>query len=403
MSRSSPASKPLKTQVCIIGSGPSGLLLSQLLAKAGIDTIVLDRQDRAHIESRIRAGVLESGTVQALQEAGVADRLNQEGIAHSGFDLAFDGDRHRIDLASLTGKSVVVYGQTEVTKDLFEARCADAQSFFFDAQDVTPEKLTTNNPTVRFVADGQTYVIHCDYVAGCDGFRGVSRAAIPEDALRTFERVYPFGWLGILVDTPPVSDELIYANHQRGFALASMRSRTRSRYYIQCDSTDEISAWSDERFWEEFALRIGSNAATHLHTGPSFEKSIAPLRSFVAEPIRHGRLFLAGDAAHIVPPTGAKGLNLAVADIRCLSRALIEHYESDNDHFLDTYSSTVLKRVWKVERFSWHLTTLMHQFPSNSPFEKRMQRAEFDYIASSEAASRSIAENYVGLPLEWED
>ncbi len=389
-----------KSQVCIIGSGPSGLLLAQLLARGGVDTVVLDRQDRSYIEGRIRAGVLEQGTVTALEEAGVADRLHSEGLPHDGFDLAFDGTRHRVDLKGLTGSSVMVYGQTEVTKDLFDARQADGQNFFFNVEDVTLNDLTSGAPTVRFRQNGEDHEVTCDYIAGCDGYRGVSRATIPADVLKTFERVYPFGWLGILVEKPPVSHELIYANHARGFALASMRSETRSRYYIQCDAGDEVSAWSDDRFWEEFATRLGPETAANLQTGASFEKSIAPLRSFVAEPMRYGNLFLAGDAAHIVPPTGAKGLNLAVADVRLLSRALIEHYKANNDHYLDTYSETVLRRVWKVERFSWQLSTLMHQFPDNSPFEKRMQRAEFDYIASSEAASKAIAENYVGLPLE---
>lgn len=389
-----------RTQVCIIGSGPSGLLLAQLLGQAGVETIILDRQDRAYIEGRVRAGVLENGTVAALEDAGVADRLHAEGMRHSGFELAFDGQRHRIDLLGLTGKSVVVYGQTEVTKDLFEKRAAQGQQFFFNVSDVVPTDVKSDRPTVSFRKDGQEHVITCDYIAGCDGFRGVSRAAIPTDVIKTFERIYPFGWLGILVEQPPVSDELIYANHARGFALASMRSATRSRYYVQCDADDQVSDWSDDRFWDEFAARLGPDATSNLQTGSSFEKSIAPLRSFVAEPMRYGNLFLAGDAAHIVPPTGAKGLNLAVADIRLLSQGLISHYVDHNDRYLETYSETVLKRVWKVERFSWQLSTLMHQFPENSPFERRMQRAEFDYIASSEAASKSIAENYVGLPLE---
>ncbi|QUJ77248.1 4-hydroxybenzoate 3-monooxygenase [Sulfitobacter albidus] len=392
--------RTLKTQVCIIGSGPSGLLLSQLLANAGIDTVVIDRKDRAHIEGRIRAGVLEQGTVTALEEAGAADRLHREGLPHDGFELAFDGDRHRIDLKALTGKTVTVYGQTEMTKDLFDKRHADGQIFFFDASDVSPRDLTTAKPRVAFTHGGESIIVECDYIAGCDGFHGVSRRAIPADVLRTFERVYPFGWLGILVERPPVSHELIYANHARGFALASMRSATRSRYYVQCDLKDDIADWSDDRFWEELATRLGADAAANLQTGPSFEKSIAPLRSFVAEPMRYGALFLAGDAAHIVPPTGAKGLNLAAADIRILSRALIAHYADGNDHHIDTYSETVLRRVWKVERFSWQLSTLMHQFPENSPFEKRMQRAEFDYLSGSETASRALAENYVGLPLD---
>ena len=392
--------KITKTQVCIIGSGPSGLLLSQILANAGIDTVLLDRKDRTYIEGRIRAGVLEQGTVVALEEAGAAERLHREGLPHDGFELAFDGDRHRIDLMALTGKSVMVYGQTEVTKDLFDIRHAAGQQFFFNVDDVTPTYLKSDAPRVQFTHEGETHVIECDYVAGCDGFHGASRKAIPDDVLQTFERVYPFGWLGIMVDKPPVSNELIYANHARGFALASMRSETRSRYYVQCDVNDDVAEWSDDRFWEEFALRLGPDAAANLQTGASFEKSIAPLRSFVAEPMRYGNMFLAGDAAHIVPPTGAKGLNLAVADVQLLSRALIAHYRDANDHYIDTYSETVLKRVWKVERFSWQLSTIMHQFPENSGFEKRMQRAAFDDIQSSETASRAVAENYVGLPLE---
>lgn len=392
--------RTIRTQVCIIGAGPSGLLLSQLLADAGVASVVIDRKDRAYIEGRIRAGVLEQGTVTALQEAGVADRLHREGLPHDGFDLAFDGDRHRIDIKALTGKSVMVYGQTEVTKDLFDKRFAEGQQFFFNVADARPADLKSGNPVVHFTHEGEAITITCDYIAGCDGFHGVSRQSIPADVLKTFERVYPFGWLGIMVDKPPVSHELIYAHHARGFALASMRSETRSRYYVQCDVTDDIANWSDDRFWQELAIRLGPDAAANLQTGPSFEKSIAPLRSFVAEPMRYGNLFLAGDAAHIVPPTGAKGLNLAVADIRLLSRALIAHYTDGNDRHIDTYSQTVLTRVWKVERFSWQLSNLMHQFPEHSPFERRMQRAEFDYVASSETASRAIAENYVGLPLE---
>lgn len=390
----------VKTQVCIIGAGPSGLLLSQLLANAGIDTVVIDRKDRSYIEGRIRAGVLEQGTVEALEEAGVADRLHREGLPHEGFDLAFDGDRHRIDLKALTGKTVTVYGQTEVTKDLFERRFTEGQQFYFDIKDATPYDLNTSAPKVGFSHGGEKIVVACDYVAGCDGFHGVSRQSVPRDVLKTFERVYPFGWLGIMVERPPVSHEIIYANHTRGFALASMRSETRSRYYVQCALDDDVANWPDDRFWEEFSLRLGPEATANLQTGPSFEKSIAPLRSFVAEPMRYGNLFLAGDAAHIVPPTGAKGLNLAVADIRLLARALTAHYADGDDRFIEDYSRTVLARVWKVERFSWQLSMLMHQFPENTPFERRMQRAEFDYIRSSEAASRTIAENYVGLPLE---
>ena len=363
--------KEIKTSVCIIGSGPSGLLLSQLLANAGIDTVVIDRKDREHIESRVRAGVLESGTVAALEEAGVAARLHKEGIAHDGFDLAFDGERHRIDLKKHTGKSVTVYGQTEVTKDLFDKRFAQGQQFFFNIDDAKPAELKSKKPQVHFTENDKKYIIHCDFIAGCDGYHGVSRKAIPSDVLRTFEREYPFGWLGILVEKPPVSEELIYASHEKGFALASMRSATRSRYYIQCDLNDSVEDWSDERFWQHFAERLGPETAAHLQMGDSFEKTIAPLRSFVAEPMSYGNLFLAGDAAHIVPPTGAKGLNLAVADVRLLAIGFSEFYNNKNRKYLDSYSCTVLNRVWKVERFSWHLSKLMHQFPDNSPFEKK--------------------------------
>lgn len=389
----------LKTQICIIGSGPSGLLLAQILANDGIDTILLDRQDRSHIEARVRAGVLEQGSVQAFEEAGVGDRLRAEGLDHDGFDLAFDGIRHRIDIKGLTGKSVTVYGQTEVTKDLFEKRFSDGQSFFFNVENVKFDDLKQLKSKVSFVQDGQIFEIECDFIAGCDGFRGASRAAIPKDVLKTFERVYPFGWLGILTERPPVSHELIYANHERGFALASMRSETRSRYYVQCPLDDKPEDWSDDRFWEELSIRLGEDTAGALQTGPSFEKSIAPLRSFVAEPMRYGNLFLAGDAAHIVPPTGAKGLNLAVGDIRILTLCLREFYHNQNADYVDRYSELALNRVWKAERFSWQLSMLMHQFPDHSPFEKRMQRADFDYLCSSEAGSKSIAENYVGLPL----
>jgi p-hydroxybenzoate 3-monooxygenase len=388
------------TSVCIIGSGPAGLLLSQLLANAGIDNIVIDRKDRAYIEARVRAGILEQGTVAALTEAGVSDRLLREGIEHHGLDLAFEGTSHHIDIGALTGQTVLAYGQTEVTKDLFAKRTQQGARFFFNVENVTPAALKSNRPRVSFRHEGSEKEITCDYIAGCDGFHGVSRRSIPADVLKTYERVYPFGWLGILTERPPVSMHCVYSNHPRGFSLCSMRSATRSRYYIQCDATDDVANWPDDRFWEEFATRIGPDLASSLQTGPSFEKSIAPLRSFVAEPMRYGNMFLAGDAAHIVPPTGAKGLNLAVADIRVLARGLVERYANNNAHFIDTYSQTVLARVWKVERFSWYLSNLMHQFPDHSPFEKKMQRAEFDYVMQSEAASRSVAENYVGLPLD---
>ncbi|MBY8974902.1 4-hydroxybenzoate 3-monooxygenase [Rhodobacteraceae bacterium NNCM2] len=390
----------LSTSVCIIGAGPAGLMLSQLLANAGIDSVLVERQSRAHVEGRIRAGVLEAGTVEAMHEAGVADRLDREGLPHDGFDLAFEGDRHRIDLKGLTGTQVTVYGQTELTKDLFERRIAEGARIFFEAPDAAIHDIRSDRPKVSFTHQGQATTIEADFVTGCDGFHGVSRRTIPADVLKTYERIYPFGWLGILVEMPPVSHELIYANHPRGFALCSMRSMTRSRYYVQCAASERVEDWSDDRFWHELATRIGPETAQHLQTGPSFEKSIAPLRSFVAEPMRYGNLFLAGDAAHIVPPTGAKGLNLAISDVRILARAMEAHYRRGNSTWLESYSQTCLARVWKVERFSWYLSKLMHQFPDGTPFEQKMQRAEFDYIAHSETASRAIAENYVGLPLE---
>jgi len=392
--------KRRKTQVCIIGSGPAGLLLSQLLHQENIAAIVIDRQSRAHIEARIRAGVLEWGSVETLVEAGIGERMLREGLPHDGFSLYFDGDRHRIDLRGLTGKSVLVYGQTEVTRDLIERRLAQGGEIVFSASDVQPLHIEADNPVVRYTLDGEQHEIECDFIAGCDGFHGVSRQSIPDAVRQTFERVYPFGWLGLLSDTPPVSHELIYANHQRGFALCSMRSTSRSRYYVQCSADEDIANWPDDRFWEELSARIGSDAASRLVTGPSIEKSIAPLRSFVCEPMRHGRLFLAGDAAHIVPPTGAKGLNLAIADVRYLSQALLRNYTTGNTDLLDSYSQRCLARVWKVERFSWYMSMMMHQFPAHSPFEQKMQRAEFDYVAGSEAASRAIAENYVGLPFD---
>lgn len=388
------------TQVVVIGSGPAGLMLAQLLHLSGIDCIILERQTRSHVEGRIRAGVLEHGSVEALREAGVADRLDREGLVHDGFELAFDGNRHRICLNDLTGKSVTVYGQTEVTRDLIEARLAAGGEIVFEASNVTPVDVTSSRPKVHYDHDGHDHEISCDFIAGCDGFHGISRQTIPEDMRRDFKRVYPFGWLGVLADVPPVADELIYASGDRGFALCSMRSGSRSRYYIQCSMDEEVGDWSDEAFWDELALRIGPETAANLVRGPSIEKSIAPLRSYVCEPMRYGNLLLAGDAAHIVPPTGAKGLNLAIADVRLLHRALESRYQKNSSDALDAYSATALTRVWKAERFSWYLSMMMHRFPEHSAFERRMQRAEFDYVKSSEAASLAIAENYVGLPLD---
>jgi len=375
-------------------------MLSQLLCNAGIDNILIDRQSREHIEARVRAGVLEHGTTKAMHEAGISARLIDEGLPHDGFTLSFDGDTHRIDLKGLTGRSVTVYGQTELTKDLIAHRLEQDQQIFFSAEDVLPLDPNSQNPVIQFKVNGVEHKVNCNFIAGCDGYHGVSRQAIPENVLKEFERVYPFGWLGILCDAPPVAEELIYANHDNGFALCSMRSHTRSRYYIQCSADDKPGNWTDDQFYDELSIRIGESNARGLIRGASFEKSIAPLRSYVAEPMRYGNLFLAGDAAHIVPPTGAKGLNLAIADVRMLSRAFDMHFNTGNSEPLENYSENCLRRVWKVERFSWYMSTMLHQFPDNSPFERKMQRAEFDYIKSSEAASKSIAENYVGLVLD---
>ena len=393
-------SQKMRTQVAIIGSGPAGLLLSELLRKVGIDAVVIDRQSRSHIEARIRAGVLEWGTVEALRAAGVGARMDREGMVHSGFEMCFDGHRHRIDLAGLVDKKVMVYGQTELTKDLIAQRLDSGAQIVFSASNVRIDNVTSSAPRVSYEQAGTAHVLECDYVAGCDGFHGVARQTIPADVLKTYERVYPFGWLGVLVDRPPIADELIYANGARGFALCSMRSVTRSRYYLQCALDDKIENWPDDRFYDELEKRLGPETACQLRRGSSIEKSIAPLRSFVAEPMRYGALFLAGDAAHIVPPTGAKGLNLAVADVRVLARALTQAYQQGRTEYLERYSEICLKRVWKVERFSWYMSQLSHQFPDATPFERKMQVAEFEYLTQSESACRSIAENYVGLPLQ---
>jgi p-hydroxybenzoate 3-monooxygenase len=389
----------LRTQVAIIGAGPAGLLLSQLLHVAGVESVILERKDRAYVEGRIRAGVLEQGTVDLLEQVGVGQRMRAEGLPHKGFSLALDGRTFRIDLAGLTGgKAVMVYGQTEVTKDLIQA-CSDrGVPILWEAGDVALHGLE-GAPHVTFTRDGETRRLDCDFIAGCDGFHGVSRASLPEGVLRTFERVYPFGWLGILADVAPCDHELIYSNHERGFALASMRSPTRSRYYVQCGLDEPLEDWSDERIWDELAIRLGPEAAARMARGPSIEKSIAPLRSFVCEPMRHGRLFLAGDAAHIVPPTGAKGLNLAASDVSYLSRALIAHYRDGSAEGIEGYSARALARVWKAERFSWWFTSLTHRFPDMDPFARRMQVAELEYIFQSRAAQQTVAENYVGLPL----
>ena len=389
----------MRTQVVIIGSGPSGLLLGQLLAKAGVETVILDRVSKEYILGRVRAGVLEEGTVQLMEKAGADKRLRREGLPHDGFSLTFDRRDHRIDLFDLTGgKRVMVYGQTEVTHDLMDVREAAGLSTIYDASDVEPHDFDGESPYVTYQKDGVTHRIDCDFIAGCDGFHGVSRKSVPQGAIREFEKVYPFGWLGILAEVPPVNHELIYANHPRGFALCSMRSHTRSRYYIQCSLEDRPEDWSDERFWDEIRRRLPENHADAMVTGPSFEKSIAPLRSFVSEPMRFGRLFLAGDAAHIVPPTGAKGLNLAASDVHYLSEALIEFYRDRSEAGIDAYSQKALSRVWKAVRFSWWMTTMMHRFPDTGDFGQRIQEAELDYLVQSRAASTALAENYVGLP-----
>ena len=390
-----------RTQVAIVGAGPSGLLLGQLLHRAGIDNVIIERQTGQYVLGRIRAGVLEQTTCDLLDEAGVGARMHAEGLVHGGIELAFGGARHRIDMHTLTGgKHVTVYGQTEVTRDLMEARDAEGLTTVYQASDVALHDFDGPSPRVTYTQGGRTHTLHCDFIAGCDGYHGVSRASVPEDALRTYEKVYPFGWLGILADTPPVSHELIYSNHPRGFALCSMRSPTRTRYYVQCALDDKAEQWSDAAFWDELRARLDPAAAQALVTGPSIEKSIAPLRSFVAEPMRFGRLFLAGDAAHIVPPTGAKGLNLAASDVRYLSRALIEHYVDKSDAGIDHYSDACLQRVWKAVRFSWWFTSLMHKFPDTGEFGQKLQQAELDYLVQSRAASTALAENYVGLPFE---
>jgi len=389
----------MRTQVAIIGAGPAGLLLGQLLGRAGIDTVIVERSSRAHVLSRIRAGVLEQGMADLLVEAGAGERLLREGLVHHGVWLAFANRRHRIDLTGLTGgRHVTVYGQTEVTRDLLQARDAMGAPIFFSAPAIGIERFDGKSPVVRFTRDGVTEELSCDFVAGCDGSHGICRQLVPGHVIRTFERTYPFGWLGLLADVPPASDELVYANHERGFALCSMRSHTRSRYYVQVPTGEKVEDWPDERFYEELCRRLPDEIAARVTPGPSLEKSIAPLRSFVAEPMRVGRLFLAGDAAHIVPPTGAKGLNLAASDISYLSEALLDFYRTGATSGLDAYSARALARVWQAERFSWWMTSLLHRFPEQGPFGQRLQQAELDYIAASTAAATSLAENYVGLP-----
>jgi p-hydroxybenzoate 3-monooxygenase len=391
----------MRTQVAIIGAGPSGLLLGQLLAKAGIANTIVERQSGDYVLGRIRAGILEQITVDLLDEAGVGQRVHKEGTLHHAIELVFGGTRHPIDINGLTGgKDVMAYGQTEITRDLMEARAAAGLQTIYEAADVSIHGYDGNAPTVRYRKDGIEHEMECDYIAGCDGFHGVCRASVPQSSVREYEKIYPFGWIGVLADVPPVSPHaIVYANSERGFALCSMRSLVRSRYYVQCPLEDKVEDWTDQRFWDELRRRIDPDLASRVVTGPSIEKSIAPLRSFVAEPMRFGRLFLAGDAAHIVPPTGAKGLNLAASDVKYLSGAFIEHYRDKSEAGLEHYSERCLRRVWKAERFSWWLTTLMHRFPDSGEFNQKLQEAELDYLVHSRAASTSLAENYVGLPL----
>lgn len=381
----------MRTQVAIIGAGPAGLMLGRLLEIAGIDSIILERKSADYVLGRIRAGVLEQGTMDLLDAAGVGDRMHAEGLVHTGVHLSFDGEPQRIDFGD---RKVMVYGQTEVTRDLMQARRAET---VYEAEDVAIHDANGDRPRVTYRHNGRDHTLDCDFIAGCDGFHGVARASITASQLRLYERVYAFGWLGLLVDRPPVDDELIYAHHERGFALCSMRSKTRSRYYVQVPATEKVEDWSDDRFWDELRRRLNPEIAAQLQTGSAIEKSIAPLRSFVAEPLRHGRLFLAGDAAHIVPPTGAKGLNLAMQDVRVLAEAFASFYRGSSVG-IDEYSAKALKRIWLAERFSWWMTSLLHTFPESGEFGRRIQRADFDYLCGSEAAQRSFAENYCGLP-----
>jgi p-hydroxybenzoate 3-monooxygenase len=388
----------LRTKIAIIGAGPAGLLLGQLLHACGIDNVILERHTPDYVLARIRAGLLEEGTVALLDDAGAGGRARREGLVHEGIELAFGGERHRIDLHAPTGKTMMIYGQTEVTLDLMNARRAAGLTSIYEAEHVKPIDFDTDHPRVSYVKDGVTHEITCDFIAGCDGFHGVSRASVEPSAIAIYERIYPFGWLGILSETPPVSHELIYSNHARGFALCTMRSTHRSRYYVQCPLDDHVDQWPDDRFWDELKRRLDQKAADELVIGPSIEKSIAPLRSFVAEPMRFGRMFLAGDAAHIVPPTGAKGLNLAASDAHYMAQAFREYYDEKSAAGIDAYSAKALSRVWKAVRFSWWMTSMLHQFPDTGAFGARIQLAELDYVVNSKVAAASLAENYVGLP-----
>jgi p-hydroxybenzoate 3-monooxygenase len=389
----------IRTQVGIVGAGPAGLVLSHLLSLNGIDSVVLENRSRQYCDERIRAGVLEWGTVELLTEMGVGDRMQREGLLHHGIEIRFGGGGHRIDFQDLTGRAITVYGQHEVIKDLIRARLESGGRIFFEVDDVTVHGLQTELPRIRYVKEAESHEILCDFIAGCDGFHGVCRPSIPNGALTAYERIYPFGWLGILAEAAPSSEELIYAHHERGFALHSMRSPQITRLYLQCSPDEDVANWPDERIWKELQTRLAADPSWRLNEGPILQKGVTGMRSFVVEPMQYGRMFLAGDAAHIVPPTGAKGLNLAVADVRVLARALKDFYAAGRIDLLDQYSATCLRRVWRVQRFSWWMTSMLHRHEGN-PFDQRRQLAELDYVTSSRAASQSLAENYVGLPME---
>ncbi len=390
-----------RTQVGIVGAGPAGLLLSHLLALEGIESIIVESRSRSHIEERIRAGVLEHETAEILRETGVGARMDREGLVHHGIELKFGGRGHRIDFADLTGKGVMVYGQHEVVKDLIAARLGTGDVIRFAVEETSVHDLETRRPAIRYRLDGVDHEIRCDFIAGCDGFHGICRQAFPANRLEVFERVYPFAWLGILAKAPPASDELVYALHEDGFALLSMRSPEISRLYLQCAPDEDLGRWSDDRIWDALHKRLAGGDDFRLQEGPIIQKGVTAMRSFVAEPMRHGRLLLAGDAAHIVPPTGAKGMNLAVGDVRVMARALAASYAGRGDDLLEAYSATCLRRIWKVQRFSWWMTQMLHRFDDASPFDRRRQLAELDYVTSSRAAAQSLAENYVGLPMDW--